>query len=41
MLATVVGVDAEARHVRLDGGGTVPYDTLVLATGAPPRLFRP
>lgn len=34
LLATVIGVDAEARHVLLDGGQVVPYDTLVLATGA-------
>jgi NADH dehydrogenase len=39
LLATVVGVDAEARQVRLEDGSTVPYDTLVLATGARHAYF--
>jgi NADH dehydrogenase len=39
LLATVIGVDAEARRVRLDGGGSVPYDTLILATGARHAYF--
>src|SRR3982075_2248482 len=34
LLATVTGVDAAARRVTLDGGDTLPYDTLVVATGA-------
>src|SRR5260370_5938171 len=34
VLATVVGVDANARRVLLDDGRALPYDTLVLATGA-------
>ncbi len=34
VLAQVTGVDAQAREVRLEDGTTVPYDTLVLATGA-------
>src|SRR6201747_2563009 len=29
LLATVTGVDTKARCVMLDGGGTLPYDTLV------------
>src|SRR4051812_43815401 len=39
LLATVVGVDADARQVRLEDGSTVPYDTLVLATGARHAYF--
>jgi NADH dehydrogenase len=34
LMATVVGVDPVAKQVRLEGGHTVRYDTLVLATGA-------
>jgi NADH dehydrogenase len=34
LFANVNGVDAVAKHVLLDDGGTVPYDTLILATGA-------
>jgi NADH dehydrogenase len=34
LLATVVGVDVDARRVLLDGGGSLLYDTLILATGA-------
>jgi thioredoxin reductase len=39
MLATVVGVDANARRVLMDDGRAVPYDTLVLATGARHAYF--
>jgi NADH dehydrogenase len=39
LLATVTGVDADARRVLLDGGDTLPYDTLVLATGARHAYF--
>ncbi len=39
LLATVVGVDAQARQVRLEDGSAVPYDTLVLATGARHAYF--
>src|SRR5882724_1043519 len=39
MLATVVGVDATARRVLLDDGRALPYDTLVLATGARHAYF--
>ena len=34
LLATVTGVDREAREVILKEGGRVAYDTLVVATGA-------
>src|SRR5204862_882962 len=36
LLARVTGVDADARRGRLEDGETLRYDTLVLATGAPP-----
>ncbi len=39
MLATVVSVDATARRVLLDDGRALPYDTLVLATGARHAYF--
>jgi NADH:ubiquinone reductase (H+-translocating) len=39
LLATVVGVDADAKRVLLDGGGSLPYDTLILATGARHAYF--
>ena len=34
LFATVSGVDAARRCVLIDDGSEVPYDTLVLATGA-------
>ncbi|MFP3632801.1 FAD-dependent oxidoreductase, partial [Burkholderia sp. SIMBA_045] len=34
LLGRVVGVDTDARAVRLEDGRAVPYDHLVLATGA-------
>jgi NADH:quinone reductase (non-electrogenic) len=39
LFATVGGVDANARRVLLDDGDTLPYDTLVLATGARHAYF--
>jgi NADH dehydrogenase len=39
LLANVVGVDADARRVRLEDGRTIAYDTLVLATGARHAYF--
>jgi NADH:ubiquinone reductase (H+-translocating) len=39
MLARVVGVDASARRVLIDDGRAVPYDTLILATGARHAYF--
>src|SRR5450756_1679118 len=34
LFATVTGVDAEGKSVLLDEADAIPYDTLVLATGA-------
>src|SRR5919204_539690 len=39
LLAEVRRVDLEARRVELDGGDVVPYDHLVLATGATHAYF--
>jgi NADH:ubiquinone reductase (H+-translocating) len=39
LLATAIGVDADARRVLLNGGGSLPYDTLILATGARHAYF--
>jgi NADH dehydrogenase len=39
LLATVVGVDAQARRVLLDDGESLAYDTLILATGARHAYF--
>ena len=39
LLASVESVDKEARELRLDDGSTLPYDTLVLATGARHAYF--
>src|SRR5438445_9102163 len=39
LFATVSGVDADRRAVLLDDGSEVPYDTLVLATGARHAYF--
>jgi NADH:ubiquinone reductase (H+-translocating) len=39
LLGKVVGVDKEARAVLLDGGTRLPYDTLILATGARHAYF--
>jgi NADH dehydrogenase len=39
LLATVTGVDADAHRVLLDDGGSLPYDTLILATGARHAYF--
>ncbi|MEO6012800.1 MAG: NAD(P)/FAD-dependent oxidoreductase [Devosia sp.] len=39
LLATVTGVDTTANVVRLDNGRTVPFDYLVLATGARHAYF--
>jgi NADH dehydrogenase len=39
LFATVTGVDAEGKRVLLDDGDTLPYDTLVLATGARHAYF--
>ena len=39
LLATVTGVDVDDRCVELEGGDSLPYDTLVLATGARHAYF--
>jgi NADH dehydrogenase len=39
LFATVSGVDAARRSVQLEDGSEVPYDTLVLATGARHAYF--
>jgi NADH dehydrogenase len=39
LLAAVSGIDPEARKVLLEDGGAIPYDTLVLATGARHAYF--
>jgi NADH dehydrogenase len=39
LFATVSGVDAENKRVLLDDGDALPYDTLVLATGARHAYF--
>jgi NADH dehydrogenase len=39
LFATVNGIDAEGKRVLLDDGDTLPYDTLVLATGARHAYF--
>jgi NADH dehydrogenase len=39
LFATVTGVDTEAKRVLLEDGDALPYDTLVLATGARHAYF--
>src|SRR5690606_40413072 len=39
IFGTVTGVDAAAKEVLLEDGGSVAYDTLVLATGARHAYF--
>src|SRR3954447_18070888 len=39
LLAEVLGVDLERRRVQLDRGDELPYDTLVVATGAGHAYF--
>jgi len=39
LFATVSGIDADGRRVLLDDGDTLPYDTLILATGARHAYF--
>src|SRR6478736_7202912 len=39
LFANVSGVDAAEKRVLLDDGGSVPYDTLILATGASHAYF--
>src|SRR3954470_8130470 len=39
LFATVSGIDAQTRRVLLEDGDAVPYDTLILATGARHAYF--
>jgi NADH dehydrogenase len=39
LFATVMGIDTSSKCIRLDDGGALPYDTLVLATGARHAYF--
>jgi NADH:ubiquinone reductase (H+-translocating) len=39
LFATVTGVDAESKRVLLDEADAIPYDTLILATGARHAYF--
>ncbi len=39
LFATVTGIDADEKRVLLDDGDALPYDTLVLATGARHAYF--
>ncbi len=39
VMAEVVGVDLKRRTVLLDGGGTIPFDYLILSTGAQHSYF--
>jgi NADH dehydrogenase len=39
LLAVVAGIDSGARIIRFEDGGTIAYDTLVLATGARHAYF--
>jgi NADH dehydrogenase len=39
LFATVIGIDTEGRRVLLDRDDAVPYDTLILATGARHTYF--
>src|SRR5260370_38938982 len=39
LFATVTGVDAQGKRVLLDEGDALPYDTLILATGARHAYF--
>ncbi|WP_166299425.1 NAD(P)/FAD-dependent oxidoreductase [Bradyrhizobium sp. 26S5] len=39
LFANVCGVDAAGKQVQLDDGGSIPYDTLILATGARHAYF--
>lgn len=36
---SATSVDTEARHVTLESGGTLPYDSLIVATGSTPRML--
>ena len=38
---TVAGIDADARVVQLEGGGELPYDGLVIASGSRARRLTP